>query len=197
MRKTLIGAVLLTVAMAGTVAAAPSFNGPTGMILTPDTETLDQGSYSMGFHSTDHVNSLSLNLGLVKNLEIGLTRFDYDPSGHSNTLNAKWKFAPEGNGSPALAFGIQDVGDEVDQTPYLVASNTLRGGARVHYGIGGGSIDGIFGGFEKDFKRGTFLAEYDGDNLNVGARFAVAQDVKVNVGLLDMDDFYFGITLTK
>jgi hypothetical protein len=200
MRKTLIGAVLLTVAMMGTAAAAPNFNGSTGMIMTPDTETLDQGSYSIGFHSADQgygdVNSLSLNFGLAPNLELGLTRYDWD-SGDSNTLNAKWKFAPEGSGSPALAFGIQDVTDEHDQTPYLVAGNTLRDGARVHYGIGGGTIDGLFGGFEKDFTSGTFLAEYDGNNLNVGARFAVAQDVKINVGLLDMDDFYFGISLTK
>jgi hypothetical protein len=55
----------------------------------------------------------------------------------------------------------------------------------------------LFGGFEKDFKSGTFLAEYNGNDLNVGARFAVAQDVKINVGLRDMDDFYFGISLTK
>jgi len=196
MRKTLIGAVLLTVAMTGTTAAAPNFIGPTGLIATPTAETLNQGGYSIGLHTADNVNSLSLNLGLVKDVEIGLTRFDNDFEDF-NILNAKWKFLPEADGRPALAFGIQDAGNKIDNTPYLVASQNIGGGSRVHYGIGGGTIDGVFGGFEKDFNKGTLMAEYDGDNLNLGVRFDIASGVKVNVGLLDMDDFFVGISLTK
>jgi hypothetical protein len=196
MRKTLIGALLMIFPMMGTVAAVPSFNGPTGMILTPDTETLGQGGYSIGFNSSEYINTASINFGLANNIEIGVTRFDFDLSGDYNAINIKWKFASEGDG-PALAFGIQDVIDERKQTPYLVASNTLNGGARIHYGLGGGTIDGLFCGFEKDFSRSTFLAEYVGDNFNVGMRFAIAQNVNINAGVLDKDNFYFGITLSE
>jgi hypothetical protein len=196
MRKTFIGTLLLAIFMTGTVAAAPSFLGPTGLIYTPTAETLNTENYSLSFYVMDDpdLNSLSFNYGLCKNVEIGLTRVELDPGNFSKTiLNAKWQFIPEGNGRPALAFGISDVTDELDQTPYVVASQTLSNGLRVHYGIG----DGLFGGVEKDIHKGTLMAEYDGDDLNVGARFNVARDVKINVGLKDLDRFYVGVSLTK
>ncbi|HBS59184.1 MAG TPA: hypothetical protein DEA44_07955, partial [Firmicutes bacterium] len=95
------------------------------------------------------------------------------------------------------------------RSAYIVGSKALPLGVRVHYGLGDGRYDGVFGGIEKTinplgvltgdnaFPATTLIAEYDGDDFNVGARLSLVSGVKIDAGWQDMKDFYVGFSITK
>lgn len=208
MRKILVGVALLTASLTGTAMAASSINGPTGQINTVSADTLKQGEVALGYYNLENGAVGNLNIGLIKNVEIGGSFYDPDAGSRQNRLNVKWSIAPETIATPGVAVGMEDITGESARTGYVVASKGLPMGFRVHYGIGNGRYDGIFGGIEKTFNpigvtgsntfpATTLIAEYDGNDVNVGARLAVVSGIKIDAGLKNMKDFYVGFNLTK
>lgn len=207
MRKTLFTTVCALFIATASAAAAPSVNGPTGLINTPTADVLRDGQFSLGYYNVNEGSAGSFNLNLAKNLEIGITRYNYDHGSDKTLLNAKWSILPETVISPGLAVGVEDIGNERDRTAYVVASKALPLGFRIHAGVGGGRYDGGFAALEKTinpisivtgsnaFPATTLIAEYDGKNMNYGARLAIIPGLKLDAGWRDHKG-YAGLTLT-
>lgn len=209
MKKLFVGMLLFSIAASGTAAAAPSLNGPSGLINTPSADVVREGGFSLGYDRLQQGDALNFNLGIMRNVEIGISSFDPERGARLNRLNAKWNMIPETVVTPGLAVGVEDINDRGQRSAYIVGSKALPLGFRVHYGLGDGRYNGVFGGIEKTinplgvltgsntFPATTLIAEYDGDDFNVGARLALASGVKIDAGWQDMKDFYIGFNITK
>ncbi|MFP4661357.1 MAG: hypothetical protein ACLFPF_04130 [Halanaerobiales bacterium] len=89
---------------------------------------------------------------------------------------------------------------------YLVSSKNIGMGIRGHVGIGDGDIDGLFIGFNKVINPLTIsqgdsatlpvmnlMGEYVNEQINLGLRMTLQDNMKVDLGLLDFDQFKLGI----
>ncbi|HWR56406.1 MAG TPA: YjbH domain-containing protein [Negativicutes bacterium] len=209
MKKLFAGMLLFSLAASGTAAAAPSLNGPTGLINTPSADVVQNEDFSLGYNHLKQGEVLNFNIGIMKNVEMGISSFDPEAGSRQNRLNAKWNVIPETVVTPGLAVGVEDISDRGQRSAYIVGSKALPLGVRVHYGLGDGRYDGVFGGIEKTinplgvltgdnaFPATTLIAEYDGDDFNVGARLSLVSGVKIDAGWQDMKDFYVGFSITK
>ncbi len=210
---TMIGLLLTS---AGATFGYGAF-GSTDLMFTPSTATLGPNSagFALNFKEGD-TTFFNLDFGLIPDLEIGLSVMDFDDSRWVDgdtfiTLRGKYRLLRETASAPALAVGIQDIGEEdLDASPYLVISKNLGSGLDVdgYLGVGGGTIDGIFGGLSKTFKissaqRGSnnlskiqLILEFDSDNMNFASRFHIGPRTKINFGFNDMENWVMGITYT-
>ncbi|HUW09338.1 MAG TPA: hypothetical protein VM537_06375, partial [Anaerolineae bacterium] len=70
---------------------------------------------------------------------------------------------------------------------------------QVHLGIGGGQLDGIFGGVSAVIAdRLALMLEYDSEDINWGARLAVTDEIRVHFGAFDgLDDIGLGLSFNK
>ncbi len=209
MKKTvLIVLCILLMTSAATVFAAPSVNGSTGLINNPTADVLREGQFSLGYYHLEEGGSGSFNFNLAKNLEVGVTGFRYDDSKSNRTFfNAKWGMLPETVITPGLAIGVEDIANETDRTFYVAASKALPLGFRIHAGVGNGRYDGLFAAVEKTinpisvltgnnaFPATTLIAEYDGKNMNYGARLSIIPGLKADAGWRNHEP-YFGLTYT-
>lgn len=207
MKKYIAGifcAMLLTAAPA---AAAPSVNGSTGMINNPSADVLREGQISLGYyHLKDGgVGVLDTNIG--GRMEVGVAGFRYDGREDKNYVNAKWGIVPETILTPGFALGVEDIANTDQRTVYAVASKSLPFGLRFHAGVGNGRYDGAFAGIEKTinpigitgtnaFPATTLMAEYDGHEMNYGARLAVIPGLKLDAGYRQHQT-YFGLSFTN
>ncbi|MEG6585082.1 YjbH domain-containing protein [Dendrosporobacter sp. 1207_IL3150] len=208
MKKVLLATICAAFMATATAAAAPSINGSTGLISTPSADVLHEGQFSLGYYNLKEGGVGTFNTGIAKNFEIGVAGFRYDGDQDQTYLNAKLGLLPETILSPGLAIGIEDVADKTDRTYYAVASKGLPLGFRIHAGVGKGRYDGLFAGIEKTinpisvltgdsaFPATTLIAEYDGREMNYGARLSIVPGLKVDAGWRD-DRTYVGVTFTN
>jgi hypothetical protein len=193
--------------------SAPSLLGPTGLLLTPTADALGQSEYNLGFFvlDTDNANDNNVwvgNVGVSNGVEVGAARVKRD--GNRDTiLNAKYGIRPETEGSPGLAVGVIDATDEIESTVYFVASASLTRMLKthhkeittptVHIGVGGGGLDGFFGGASVVLGDVlTLMAEYDTNDVNLGARLAVGPELRVHAGFInELNDFALGVSFNK
>jgi hypothetical protein len=176
----------------------------TDLMTTPTANTLRQGVLGISANFAQG-NSFFLNcdLGLVPDLEAGVSVFNY-PGDTYVSFRGKLRILREDADTPALAVGIQDVARDGVASPYLTISKSFSDvGIRGYIGVGGGNFDGIFGGISKEFvtsnKRSQLRAtelflEADSHNMNVGAKFAIGSQMKLNFGLVDMRNWILGAT---
>lgn len=210
---TVIGLLLIS----GGAAFGYGVFGATDLMGTPSTATLGPNSagFALNFIEGD-ITCFNLDYGLIPNLEIGLSVVDYDQDGPGwrydetfITLRGKYRLLRETASAPALAIGIQDIGEEhIDVSPYLVISKNLGPDLNVdgYLGVGGGEIDGIFGGLSKTFnispaqRSGNNLSkiqlilEFDSDNLNFASKFHIGPRTLINFGFYDLENWVMGIT---
>lgn len=194
--------------------AGPSFRGYTGLVNIPTADSLDTGQYNLGafFIQADHAadrTTIVANLGLIAGLEVGAASEQPEGGNSDVVLNAKYQFANEGLIRPAMAVGIHDATDAFDSTPYLVLSKSLTPpvevfrheifNPRVHLGIGGGRLDGLFGGVSVGIGRtATLMLEHDGTDVNAGVRFSIGPDFQLHAGAFDgFDDFGVGVSYSR
>lgn len=208
MKKTVLAAVCALMMTAATANAAPSVNGSTGLINTPSADVLQPGQFSLGYYNLKDGGVGTFNMNLVKNLEIGVAGFRYDEKSDDNFVNAKLSIVPETIFTPGLAIGVEDIADKLDRTSYIAASKALPFGFRIHAGVGDGRYDGVFAGIEKTFSpiglitgsntfpATTLIAEYDGKDMNYGARMSIVPGLKLDAGVRNHDG-YVGISFTK
>lgn len=192
--------------------------GSTDLMSTPSTATLSPSSagFALDFGEGD-TTFFNLDYGLLPDLEVGLSVIDLDDDrpwrdGETFiTLRGKYRLLRETSSAPALAIGVQDIGEEeIDISPYLVISKNLGPDLDVdgYLGVGGGGFDGIFGGLSKTFKisptqRGgnnlsqiQLILEFDSENMNFASRFQIGPRAKINFGFYDMENWVMGITYT-
>jgi hypothetical protein len=163
---------------AAPMTSAPGILGPTGAIITPTTELPPLDGYNLGFHVLNDTldAAAKVNVSPIKRLELG--GIWYAPA--DNTLddeflfNAKYVLVEESDKAPALAVGVADIADEVDQTWYGVVSKRWDGQVPIVVNIGGASgetIDGVFGSVKLELHEDVdVIGEYDSSELNFGIR---------------------------
>ncbi|MGI6093075.1 MAG: YjbH domain-containing protein [Veillonellaceae bacterium] len=209
MKKLLYVAIFTLCFGTVTANAAPSVNGSTGLINTPSADVLQEGDFSLGYYHLEEGEVGVFNTNLTGRLELGVAGFRYDGDQDNDTmLNAKYGLIPETILTPGLAIGIEDATDKKDRSLYAVASKGLPLGFRVHVGTGNGRYDGLFAGIEKQisplgmitgnsvFPATSLIAEYDGEDMNYGARISVVPGLKVDAGWRNHET-YFGFSFTK
>lgn len=223
--RTLLVAVLLVISAIAAVAA-PSYFGPTGNILTPDSEITPHPGFDIGYHRfTDFLDVADLdanvvhgNFALTPDVEVGLSWFDSDNDDSEVAVNGKWRIVRETATSPAIVVGVLDLtGDALndDASLYALVSKNLTAFAeditdseskplRGTLGIGTGFYDGFFAGLDWTFTpKVSLMLEYvqtdtaDDTQFNGGIRYAVADGVRLDAALIDFDNFAFGISLTR
>jgi len=209
--------VLLLAALAisaGPALAAPSFYGYTGLVRTPTADALDKDDYNaaaftLNFEEGGDANIYAANLGLADGLEVGFARIRPEDGSAETYLNAKYRFRPETGAQPAIAAGVVDFTDETDTTVYVVFSKSLtrryeRGfdeiiSPQIHFGVGGGQFDGVFGALSATVgQRFMLFVEHDSSEVNFGARLALSDELRAHCAALDgLDDIGIGLSFNK
>lgn len=209
MNKILLAA---SVFMMTTVSAfaAPSVQGSTGIINTPSADVMQEGQFSLGYYHLKDGGVGTFNTNITGKLELGVAGFRYDSQANQQNhtyVNAKYGVLPETVLTPGLAIGVEDIANLDKRTFYAAASKALPFGFRIHAGIGNGRYDGMFAALEKTinpvgiitgnnvFPATSLIAEWDGKNMNYGARMAVVPGLKLDVGRRDHQT-YFGASFT-
>jgi len=108
-------------------------------VVIPTADCLDRGSVCLdyftqgrdAFLGSDCDRFLGLQAGLAAGLELGVD--DCTDSRNGPWLNAKWQVVPESEKRPALALGLQAIGQDTTAEPYLVLSRDFPPG-RLHLG---------------------------------------------------------------
>lgn len=209
MNKIVYAAILALCMGTATVSAAPSVNGSTGLVNAPSADVLQEGQFSLGYYHLKDGGVGVFNTNLTGHLEIGAAGFRYDGQENNKTMiNAKYGIVPETVLTPGFAIGVEDASNVKERSLYAVASKGLPFGFRVHVGTGNGHYDGIFAGIEKQFSplgmvtgnnvfpATSLIAEYDGKDMNYGARVSVLPGLKVDAGWRNHEPYY-GISFTK
>lgn len=209
MKKVLFGMVCLMLLSVATANAAPSVNGSTGQINNPSADVLQKGQFALGYYHLKDGGVGVFNMNLAANLEVGFAGFRFDDSSlNKNLVNAKFGLLSEKVLTPGVAIGVEDIGNVQKRTAYAVASKGLPFGFRIHAGVGNGRYDGAFAALEKTinpisvltgnnaFPATTLIAEFDGHNMNYGARLSIVPGLKLDAGWRD-HRAYFGMSFTK
>lgn len=192
-------ALLAALAVAAPAAAAPSWLGYTGLLITPTADALNTREWNIAYHHISDISNIAaVNFGLARGLEAGGVYFDPQRrfADEEFTGQVKYRILPETASGVGLAVGWWDVFDQVDSTPYGVVSKRLSniGGRpfRGHVGIGGGVLDGLFAGADWPITDNILLmGEYDTEDLNFGARIGLAQGFRIDVGIVS-EEFAIG-----
>lgn len=207
-KRTLITTLCVAALTTSAAFAAPSINGPTGLINTPTADVLHDGQYSLGYYNLKEGGAGSLNFNLSRNLEVGVAGFHFDNRDNNVLLNAKYALLPETVLTPGLSIGVEDGTDKHGRSTYAAVSKALPLGFRIHAGVGNGRFDGPFYGLEKTinpvsiltgtnaFPTTTLILEHDGHSTNYGARMTILSGLKIDAGWRD-SDFYVGLSLTR
>lgn len=188
--------------------AAPSMNGSTGLINSPTADVLRLGQFSLGYYQLKDGGVSTFSTNLAPNIEVGVSGFRYESQQNKNDLHVKFALMPEQILTPGIALGVEGVGSHDKPSLYGVASKALPFGFRIHAGLGNGRFSGFFVSIEKtinprnirrsghSFPVTTLIGEYDGKNMNYGARLTLSQGLKLDVGLRNHDG-YVGLHFTN
>ena len=193
--------------------AAQSFFGYTGLIRTPTTDALSQGQYSLGVYSLNmdagpDATVYAGTVGLAEGFEVGYARLKADRTDGKDYFNAKYRFNPATIKDITVAAGVIDIANESDSTPYLVVSKSIStleepafgeiDALRVNVGIGGGAMDGLFAGVSAVLgQRLTLMGEYDTNDVNFGARFAINDQFRLHGAVMSGSDVGLGLSWNK
>ena len=139
------------------------------------------------------------------NLELGLGVVSPERGDTDVLANAKYRFIPETIATPGVSAGLTFTGRDSDASGYLVVSKTLstpdmgdvpNTSLSGHLGIAvGDDLEGVFGGLSATLgDKLTLMVEHDTDDLNIGARLAISQQLRLHGALLGGDSVGFGIS---
>jgi len=214
-RRALLGVVvLLLLTLCASAWASSSLLGPTGLLAIPSADVVGMARFSVGLTATSVEEGtdetiLHGTVGLLPDLEVGFARYDPEQGQSETILNGKLRLLGPLPGKVSVAAGVDDLSDQLDRSVYVVASHTLGAGVvtglgpmalpQVHVGIGGGRFDGLFAGISTTLEqRVSLLAEYDGDDLNLGARLPVAPQLEGTVAVVNgLDDIGLGLSFSS
>jgi len=214
-------AALLVLALSPSAGAAPSVLGTSGNILTPDDTIVAPGGVNFGYHAitdfaggSDTLNIYCANIGLLPKLEVGAAVVTN--GGSEVIINGKYRILSEGEGRPAVTVGLVDAGAQLTHRrgAYILLSKNLTTFAeeladkisrplRGHLGIGNGAVKDVFVGLDWTLApKFSLMAEYISDSeltgsdgealLNAGIRYALTKEWRLDLGMIDFEDFTFG-----
>ena len=140
-------------------------------------------------------------------LELGGVFSLYEPEYIANRVGpaVKYNFMQEGPNQPAISAGIKN------RDLYVVMSMHLLDNLRAHAGIGDGRYNSLFIGFNTVYNPGqveigdvdsdqtatppvNFMFEYVNRRVNCGARINLDQNMYIDLGLLNFEDFKAGFS---
>jgi len=184
--------------------AAPSVFGPTGAVITPTTELPPVKGLNVGYHwVSDTLDAaVKVNAAPIPKLELGLCWYQPAAAGADEQLifGAKYVFVEEDEKNPAVAAGVSDLGDEVDQTWYGVISKVFNadGDVPITINLGGASgdmVSGFFGSAKLALHEDVdVIGEYDSSELNFAVRVRPYKDLTLDLLTVDnRTDREFGI----
>lgn len=204
-----ISAVLLGLVVGAIPAmAAQSFFGYSGLVNTPTTEVMGMGEFSIGGYFTNfdigpNVTTFVGSAGVFPGLEVAAGVSTPEDGDSEPVLSAKFRFMADTLVTPSLAVGVFDMGDNFDTSAYIVAGKALSvpgtegslASAAVYIGGAVGDFEGLFGGVTVGVgDKLTLMAEYDTDDVNFGARLAIADQLRLHGALLGGDTFGVGLS---
>ena len=222
MKYLLLILPLLLIAAMPALGSSAYLGGYTGLILTPGAYVTPTGAWDLAFHdligaseSNRDFLTYSLTYGLTENLEIGGAIVS--STGQTDlALNGKYIIMNEEASRPALAIGVYDalgMVDTVNANPsfYIVVSKDLTAAAskavqapskpfRVNAGLGSGVFNTFFVGLDWTLAR-TISVQFEYSNgsldgesslFNAGLRWAVSNQIRIDAGLIQFQDFAFG-----
>lgn len=188
-----------------------SWIGSTGMYYTPTARTAPAQAMVSSIHwvntEPNAMTTLGINVGITPNFELGGVRIADGFGGDETEViaNAKYNIdltrILEQEELPELAVGAWDIGNEFNQTFYVVMTKDLAikedaDVANLRFSIGyseadintDNSLDGLFGGIEfVPFEDGLIQLEYDGGDFNGGLRYYPNEWISLEVASLDGD----------
>jgi hypothetical protein len=182
--------------------------GPTGLLTVPTAAVTPyrQAQFGTSF-ARDH-QTIALNYGLVRDVEVGATYVGRDTANNEFLANAKVQIIPSNFNWFELGIGVIDATDAINRTGYLVMSadfgvpHGLEDRAvafRVHLGAGTGIFDNsVFGGAELRLnRRFSLVGEWDTSDLNGALRYTHGDAFRLQVGVRDLRAFLgatYGLT---
>jgi len=172
-----------------------------GVINVPSAHVRNIGEFSVMAQQTEDGNVLGVNAAVLPNLEVAYSRFNPKHESNFNMLSAKYQLIPESVLTPAVAVGIEDIGDKLDRAGYVAVTKEGPWGFRGHVGIGTGRFQNGFIAMEKQFKVNSdvlnlsLALEYDGHHFNYGATLPVGKLVQAEIGMRS-NDLYAGVNCT-
>ncbi|WP_018248173.1 YjbH domain-containing protein [Orenia marismortui] len=205
MKAKLIVFLLVSVLLVPSIVNAGSL-GANSLITIPTADTLDSSELNLNYQHFDSLDFVLTSYGLREGVELGAAVISIDGADDDNEVYPMVKvnlFKENNNYQPEVSLGV------IDDSLYLVASKSISPyGFRAHVGIADDNeiTDKAFVGLSKvlnpvsistgdneiSIPTTTLMAEYN-DQLNLGVDFAFSSGVSVNLGVLDMDDFTFGL----
>ncbi len=108
--------------------ATPNFIGSTGLLETPDANTVGDKGFSVFAGFNPRYNGFGVLFGPIDRLEVGVSFLDFDNAGDDFSVNAKFALLKETDLIPGLAVGVVDAFSEFggDASWYVVAGKDLR-----------------------------------------------------------------------
>jgi len=169
---------------------------------------------------------IGASVGAAENLELGIASFDPDVPGQGSEtcINIKYLILAETQRMPSVVVGATDLIGELDPDDdpgfFIVLGKNLTPVAtdiagepsaplRGILGFGGGIYNGFFAALDWTLTpKVSAMVEYIDDanitglfaeesTLNLGARFAITDELRADVALIDGDDLAFGISFTQ
>lgn len=196
-------AFILVFSSSGTAAALED------LVTVPTAEVLSyQGSIS-GVASPDR-GEVEGVYSLNPDLEIGgVLRYNQNRENHNLGPLIKLALSEEEQKQPAIATGIKN------SDIYLVLSKNLGYGIRGHMGSGNGRYNGLFLGINKiinpvevEINEGesegnlnnsippiNLMAEYVDQEINLGMRTNLTNNLYLDLGVLNLEDLRAGVTV--
>ena len=212
MRRFCVWVGVLAMVVSTSVAwGSPSLVGPTGLLRVPTADALGMLQWNAGAamiwaSGGPDESNIHANVGLLPRLEVGASRSELEDLAPETLFNAKYVFLKL-PGEVSLAGGAIDLTDQIDLSAYAVLSHQLGAGVispqgaltmpRLHVGVGGGRFDGLFGGISVVVAtKADVMAEYDGQDFNLGVRLPLIPRVELTAAAIDtFSDFGLGLSV--
>ena len=188
-----------------------------------DVGSFSANFHAIDVEDTDRtLTIIGANVGVTPSLELGIARFDPDSGDEETIISGKYRVLAETPARPSVVVGAVDVTGELDPDDdpgfYVVVGKNLTPTftnvagrptrpLKGYIGIGTGVLDGLFAAIDWTISdRARIIAEFINESelvgnndsvFNVGVRFALTNELRGDLALIDADDLGFGISYTK
>ncbi len=189
MKKILLATALLVLTGSSLAQAKMTPSGTSGVINVPTGSVRSIGHISLGGQAGEDGNFVGANFSLLPGLEVAASRVNVKHGDSHNVFSSKLQILPETAVSPALAVGVEDIGDQIDRVGYVAITKNLPWSVKAHGGVGTGRLKNGFIALEKELKSFTLELEYDGHDFNYGAAIPLGKFLQGEVGVRSKNAF--------
>ena len=191
-RLVVIGFVISAVSLALPALADNSLFGPSGLLRVPSAQVVSSPGVVGSVYIVNNVaTTVAATVKVLPTVEISPAWVDSRGGDDEFIISAKWRILDENEGQPAVALGVFDATDQINFTLYGVVQKGFtmgKTGVNVMAGLGGSDslVDGFFCGAQFLLGSGaSALVEYDGNDVNAGIRWPIADRMMLTAGLVN------------